>query len=166
MLLVIGLEAMILTSTSLTSISLVMSRIFPNRAPFEHIELLRQFFIASSCIATQLSGILYPVPEEASKNRSVETVIEPMFGLVEQLHEYSSLANVELIKLMFNDLHPIIRTPADEKTADKSEDADPVADASSLSQSQNLEVQKVISEVKSKMLDVSAFFFLPAPVRI
>ncbi|PLW06506.1 hypothetical protein PCANC_23261 [Puccinia coronata f. sp. avenae] len=153
MLLVIGLEAMILTSTSLTSISLVMSRIFPNRAPFEHIELLRQFFIASSCIATQLSGILYPVPEEASKNRSVETVIQPMFGLVEQLHEYSSLANVELIKLMFNDLHPIIRTPADEKTADKSEDADPVADASSLSQSQNLEVQKVISEVKSKMLD-------------
>lgn len=153
LLLVLGLEAMILTSTSLTSVSLVLSLIFPNRAPFEHIELLRQFFIAGSCIATQLSGILYPAQEQMEKNRSIENAIQPMFGLVDQLHEYSNLANVELIKLMFNDLHPIIRTSDEEKSSEKSEEVNPGAEANQLSQSQNLELQKVISEVKGKMLD-------------
>lgn len=153
LLLVIGLEAMILTSTSLTSVSLVLSLIFPNRAPFEHIELLRQCFIAGSCIATQLSGILYPAPEQMEKNRSIEKAIQPMFGLVDQLHEYSSLANVELIKLMFNDLHPIIRTSGEEISSDKSEESNPGTEANQVLPSQNLELQKVISEVKSKMLD-------------
>ncbi|EFP77811.2 uncharacterized protein PGTG_03767 [Puccinia graminis f. sp. tritici CRL 75-36-700-3] len=154
MLLVIGLEAMILTSTSLTRVSLVLSRIFPNRAPFEHIELLRQFFIASSCVATQISGIIYSVPEEMNKNRSLEKAIEPMLGLVDQVQEYSSLANVELIKLMFNDLHPIIRSPSGkDKSGNDSLNTIPEAEANQLSQDQSVEVQKVISDVKNKMLD-------------
>ncbi|KNE99362.1 hypothetical protein PSTG_07294 [Puccinia striiformis f. sp. tritici PST-78] len=156
MLLVIGLEAMILTSTSLTKVSFFMSIIFPNRAPFEHIELLRQFFIAGSCVATQISGIIYPIPEELKKDKSLESVIEPLFGLVDQIHESSNLANVELIKLMFNDLHPIIKNSTDDKnksdhhlTIEEGE-----LESNQLSQSQqNLKMQKVISEVKSKMLD-------------
>ncbi|POV95117.1 hypothetical protein PSTT_16452 [Puccinia striiformis] len=156
MLLVIGLEAMILTSTSLTKVSFFMSIIFPNRAPFEHIELLRQFFIAGSCVATQISGIIYPIPEELKKDKSLESIIEPLFGLVDQIHESSNLANVELIKLMFNDLHPIIKNSTDDKnksdhhlTIEEGE-----LESNQLSQSQqNLKMQKVISEVKSKMLD-------------
>ncbi|OAV96503.1 hypothetical protein PTTG_00961 [Puccinia triticina 1-1 BBBD Race 1] len=154
MMLVVGFEAIILTSTSLTRISYYMSLIFPNRAPFEHIELLRQFFIAGSCVATQISGIIYSVPEEKNRSRSLEQSIEPMLGLVDQVQEYSALANVELVKLLFNDLHPIIRNSAAKNKSNDKEAEDtfnPEADA--LSQSQAAEVQKLIADVKSKMLD-------------
>ncbi|POV97036.1 hypothetical protein PSTT_15302 [Puccinia striiformis] len=96
------------------------------------------------------------IPEELKKDKSLESVIEPLFGLVDQIHESSNLANVELIKLMFNDLHPIIKNSTDDKnksdhhlTTEEGE-----LESNQLSQSQqNLKMQKVISEVKSKMLD-------------
>lgn len=145
---VVALESMILTSTSLTRVSFVLSLIFPNRAPFEHIELLRKLFIASSCVATQLTGIMYQDPESARKKISVDKELEPIFGLIEQIKEYSSLANVEVVKLMFNDLHPIIRSPVENESCEESQCISSVTP-----DLQNKKVQKAVLQVKSKMLD-------------
>lgn len=62
-----------------------------------------------SCVATQLSSILYPAPDEAAKNEAIAELMEALVPVVEHTRRSSELANVELIKLIFNDLHPIIR---------------------------------------------------------
>ncbi|CAH7671110.1 hypothetical protein BY996DRAFT_4584490 [Phakopsora pachyrhizi] len=114
-------EFVIITSSKPALVSKIMMTLFPNRAPFQLIELLRQIFIASSSITTQLASILYPAPENKSKDESkLKEFVEPMFGLIEKMNESASLANFEVIKLVLNDLHPIIRSHHDHTSNNKS----------------------------------------------
>ncbi|MBW0461341.1 hypothetical protein O181_001056 [Austropuccinia psidii MF-1] len=143
LMLILAAESIMITSTSLTLITLFMSHIFPNRTPFEHIELLRKIFIAGSCVVTQLSGILYPIPdEEKQKKESIGESLSPLVAMVKQIEDYSSVANVEVVKLMFNDLHPIVKNDTDQNI-----------DSGRQRENDAHQVEEIIAGLKEKMLD-------------
>lgn len=151
---ILAAESIILTSTTVSSITGVMSIVFPNRAPFEYVALLRKLLIAASCVATQLSAILYPLPDEASKNQTVTELIAPLVPLVELTKQCSTLANVEVIKLMFNDLHPILRKAhLDRQQTPEAKELPAVVLGKSNASENDQQVNQIIDNLKQQMLD-------------
>ncbi|KAH9825252.1 hypothetical protein DFH28DRAFT_1077628 [Melampsora americana] len=163
-------ELSLITSTSTTLISQSLSYIFPNRAIFEHIILLRQIFVASSCIATQLAGIRYPPPADLDKTQNVGQLMAPIMPLLDQAHNYTTLANTEVVKMIYNDLYPILHTDASSKNGRRlsleSEDAGAKVDGGpegssdethttkEVDPSEEIRMQETIKTLKTKMLEV------------
>eukprot|EP00918_Siedleckia_nematoides_P004306 GHVU01009604.1.p1 GENE.GHVU01009604.1~~GHVU01009604.1.p1 ORF type:complete len:474 (+),score=36.13 GHVU01009604.1:50-1471(+) len=162
---VLTTEALLITSTTVSTISNVLSFIFPNRVTFEHIALLRQVFIASSCVATQLGGIRYPPASQLDKTQSISELMAPIMPLLEHAQQYSTLANTEVVKMMYNDLYPILHDGTDGQPDRRlslgSEGPNglggigkPAEETNVVDEEEDLAMKSTVKVLKEKMLDV------------
>ncbi|KAG0143894.1 hypothetical protein CROQUDRAFT_134713 [Cronartium quercuum f. sp. fusiforme G11] len=156
-------EVILMTSTTTSYVSTLLSYIFPNRATFEHIALLRQIFIASSCVTTQLGGIRYPPPPQLDKTQNFGDLIAPIMPLLDHAQQFSNLANTEVVKMIYNDLFPILNDGNSENETGRrlslaSEGLGTVAEANEEAKvdeiSEDVEMKETIKNLKEKMLDV------------
>ncbi|EGG05889.1 uncharacterized protein MELLADRAFT_116707 [Melampsora larici-populina 98AG31] len=161
-------ELSLITSTATTWVSSLLSFIFPNRTIFEHIALLRQIFVACSCIATQLAGIRYPPPADLDKTQNVGQLMAPIMPLLDRAQQYSTLANTEVVKMIYNDLYPILHADASSQNGRRLslESEDAVAKVNGgpegssnetkkeVDPAEEIRMQETIKTLKTKMLEV------------